>query len=450
MCITAQAQETLSLERCREMALENNAKIQNARLSVEAAEQTGKETFTKYFPSVAATGAGFLANKPMMSMEMDMSAMMTPMMQAFTPTMTWLAEQGALDPAVIQGLSQPSEPTKIEALKNGLIGGLMITQPLFAGGQIVNGNRLAKAGIEASKLQQQMTADEIALETERYFWQLVAMKEKMKTIAEADTMLKRIRSDVGVAVEAGLVTRNDLLRVELEQNRLAANRLKLENGLRVLKMAFAQHIGLASDGFDIAPPVLDDLAAPVVETPHFESALRQRPEYLLLDKSVDVAALQVKMDAGKNLPTVAVGAGYNYFNFGGATAMKRDFGMAFATVSIPLSDWWGGSHAVKRRKLELRAAENTRHENADLLLLQMRRAADELNEAYQQTLLAQKSIAVAKENVRMSEDHYKAGVSILSDLLDAQNLLQQSRDQYAETVAIYCVKKAEYKRAMGE
>jgi outer membrane protein TolC len=130
--------------------------------------------------------------------------------------------------------------------------------------------------------------------------------------------------------------------------------------------------------------------------------------------------------------------------------MKRDFGMAFATVSIPLSDWWGGSHAVKRRKLELRAAENTRHENADLLLLQMRRAADELNEAYQQTLLAQKSIAVAEENVRMSEDHYKAGVSILSDLLDAQNLLQQSRDQYAETVATYCVKKAEYRRAMGE
>jgi outer membrane protein TolC len=80
----------------------------------------------------------------------------------------------------------------------------------------------------------------------------------------------------------------------------------------------------------------------------------------------------------------------------------------------------------------------------------MRRAADELNEAYQQTLLAQKSIAVAEENVRMSEDHYKAGVSILSDLLDAQNILQQSRDQYAETVAIYCVKKAEYKRAMGE
>jgi outer membrane protein TolC len=130
--------------------------------------------------------------------------------------------------------------------------------------------------------------------------------------------------------------------------------------------------------------------------------------------------------------------------------MKRDFGMAFATVSIPLSDWWGGSHAVKRRKLELRAAENTRQENADLLLLQMRRAADELNEAYQQTLLAQKSIAVAEENVRMSEDHYKAGVSILSDLLDAQNLLQQSRDQYAETVTIYCVKKAEYRKAMGE
>ena len=120
-------------------------------------------------------------------------------------------------------------------------------QPLFAGGQIVNGNRLAKAGEEVSRLQRQMTENEVLLATERYFWQLVSLKEKLITIESAETMLARILSDVKIAVEAGLTTRNDLLRVELEQNRLESGKLKAENGLAILKMAFAQHIGMEPD-----------------------------------------------------------------------------------------------------------------------------------------------------------------------------------------------------------
>jgi outer membrane protein TolC len=420
-CVSASAQQIFTLDTCKRLALENNAKVRIAQLSVEAAEQTKKEAFTKYFPDVSATGAGMIFGKPLMTQTVE------------------------------TGYPPPNDKAAVEMFKNGVIGAVMAMQPLYAGGQIVNGNRLAQAGVEASKLRQQTTVGDVLLETERYFWQLVSLKEKMKTIAEAETMLNRIHSDVGVSVEAGLTTRNDLLRIELEQNRLAADLLSLENGLRMLKMAFAQHIGVAPDGFDIASPDFDALAAPVADTQHFESALLQRPEYRLLEKSVDIAALQARMEIGKNLPTVAVNAGYNYMNFDLHTdnGMKNNFGMLFATVSVPISDWWGGSHAIKKRKLELRAAENTRRENADLLLLQMRRATDEVSQTYQQMLIAQKSIAVAEENVRMSENHYRAGISILSDLLDAQHLLRQSRDQYVEVAAEFCIKRAEYRRATG-
>ncbi|KAA6306955.1 hypothetical protein EZS27_041379, partial [termite gut metagenome] len=106
-----------------------------------------------------------------------------------------------------------------------------------------------------------------------------------------------------------------------------------------------------------------------------------------------------------------------------------------------------GSHAIKKKKLEVQAAENTKQNTAELLLLQMQRLWDELNEVYQQVQLAQKSIAVAEENVRLNEDHYHAGISILSDLLDAQNLLQQSRDQYTEAATGYLLKMSEYKQA---
>jgi outer membrane protein TolC len=408
-----QAQELFSLEKCKEMALENNAKVKNAQLSVEAAEQAKKEAFTKYFPGVSATGAGLVAEKPMFSMQ---------------------SEQGA-----------------VGMLKNEIIGAVMATQPIFAGGQIVNGNKLAQAGVEVSRLQKQMTDNEARLATERYFWQLISLKEKIKTIAEAETMLTRVQNDVTAAVEAGVTNRNDLLRVELEQHRLASVRLKAENGLQMLKAAFGQHIGVAPEAFDIEQPDFGDMVLPVAEQGGV-ATLQQRPEYQLMEKSVDVAKLQVQMEIGKNLPSVAVGAGYNYMNFdrGRPTEMKDNFGMAFVTVSVPLSGWWGGSHAVKKKKIELRAVENTRQENADLLLLQMQNLWNELNEAYNQILLAQKSIAVAEENVRMSEKHYNAGIAILSDLLDAQNLLQQSRDQYVEAATGYCVKLAEYRKAIGE
>ncbi|MDR1259593.1 MAG: TolC family protein [Tannerellaceae bacterium] len=416
------AQEVLSLEKCRELALQNNTELQNAGLSVEIAMQTQKEAFTRYFPSVSATGFGIMNSEALMTQ------------------------------TVATGYPPPNDMVAVEMFKKGIIGAVAATQPLFAGGRIVNGNRLAREGVEVSKLQKQMTGSEVLFETERYFWQLVSMKEKMNTLSDAEVMLNRIHSDVGISVEAGVTTGNDLLRVELEQNRLASNRLKLENGIRILKMAFARHIGIEPDGFDIEAPAFEDIAAPFTETQHFETFLLQRPEYRLLEKGVDVAALQMKMEVGKNLPTVAIGAAYNYTRFdkGSPAEMKKDFAMAFVTVTVPISDWWGASHAVKKRRLELRTAENTREEKASLLLLQMQRVHDEMNEAYQHVLLTRRSIAVARENFRMSEDHYKAGISILSDLLDAQNLLQQSRDQYTEAATEYYARQAEYIKVTGK
>jgi outer membrane protein TolC len=405
----------LTLQQCKELALKNNAQVKNSRLDVAMAEEAKKEAFTNYFPSVSALGGGLIAEKPLFNMQ---------------------TEQGA-----------------VGMMKNEMFGAVSASQPVFAGGQIVNGNRLAKVGVEVSKLQQQLSDDEVLLQTERYYWQLVAMKEKMKTVENAEAMLARIHNDVNVAFEAGIVTKNDLLRIELEQNKLAGNKLKVANGVQMVKSALGQHIGLLSDAFDVEFPVFDVVGAgralPLPQN-HAES-LNHRTEYQLLEKSVDAARLQYQMEIGKNLPTVAVGVAYTSMDFdrGRQTEMKDNYAMAFATVSVPISGWWGGSHAIKKKKLAVQAAENTKRHNSELLMLQMQRLWDELNEAYQQVVLAQKSIAVAEENEWQNEDRYREGVSILSDLLDAQNLVQQSHDQYTEAVAGYYLKRTEYEQATG-
>jgi outer membrane protein TolC len=334
--------------------------------------------------------------------------------------------------------------------RNGVVGAVTATQPLFAGGQIVNGNRLARTGVEVSRLQQQITNDEAIIATEHYYWQLVALKGKIGTLNAAEAMLNRLLADVKSAVDAGVTTRNDLIRVELERNRLAANRSQLENGIRILKLAFGQHIGIADASFDVETPDFEDIFLSYT-LPNDTASMQNRPEYRLLEKGVEAAVLQKKMEIGKHLPSVAIGGTYSYSNFDPrkVTEMEKSMGLAFATVSIPLSGWWGGSHAIKKRNLELQAARNTRDETASLLLVQMQKTASELDEAYRQVILARDAIALAAENLRMSETSYTAGVSILSDLLDAQMLVQQSNDKYSEAATDYYMKYAEYKVMYG-
>ena len=436
----ASSQNVLILEQCKELALKNNIQAKKSELSVEISRQQKKEAFTKYFPSISATGLGFATNKPMMSM--DMSSMM----EGLTPIMMALVEQGLLDPAAIS-----TEPQKIDMLKKGTIGAVMVAQPVFAGGQIIHGNQLAKLGAEVAELQKTMSNDELLLTVEQYYWQIVALEEKSKTIAEAETLLNRVHTDVKNALDAGLINRNDLLKVELKQNELESGKLKLANGLRLSKMVLAQFIGMPEENFDIDKSLIENINLLFDTHIDHQTALHQRAEYQLLDKNIEVNKLQVKMETGKHLPTVAVGAGWNYMNFdkGSPYAMDNNFGMLFATVSVPISDWWGGSHAIRKQKMQVMIAENDKRNSGELLLIQMQQLQNDVEEAAQQVQLADKAIVSALENLRLNTDYYEAGTGLLTDLLDAQNALQQVRDQRTEAITIYCIKLAKYKQATG-
>lgn len=116
--------------------------------------------------------------------------------------------------------------------------------PVFAGGRIVNGNKLAKVGEEAASLQQKLTEDEVIFTTSSYFWQVVNLQEKLETICSIQEMLNRLHKDVETAVEAGMTTRNDLLRVQLQIQDVASNRLKIENAITVCKCSWHSSLEL--------------------------------------------------------------------------------------------------------------------------------------------------------------------------------------------------------------
>ena len=391
----AWAQHTYTLEQLLDSARSHNIALRNGQRDIEAAQEQRKEAFTKFFPTVSATGAWFNANKSMAQTELDLTPYITPELGAT------LAQ---LLPA--ETLVALSSPMSISMMKHGTIASITAIQPVFAGGQIINGNKLAKIGEEVSRLRQQLSEDEVETTAEQYF--------------------------------------NDLLKVELRQNEVESQKVKIQNGMALVKMLLAQYCGLRDTSFTLR--YTTEAISPLSIKRDHQQALLNTPEYQLLDKQVEATSLQKKMAVGENLPSVAVGAGYNYHNLLGS---DQTFGMIFATVSVPLSNWWGGSHAIKRKKIAQQQAIDQRDDNAELLTIRMQKAWNDVEEAYQQLHIAERSIRQAEENLRLSRNCYQAGTTTMSDLLEAQMLYQQALDKRTDLFADYQNKVLEYKHAVG-
>lgn len=433
-CDSDAAPKSYSLDQLLDSARQNNITLRNAQRSVEAAHQQRKEAFTKYFPTISATGMWFNANKGMAETSINPSEMI--------PADLGSALANSMPAESMEALANP---INISMMKNGTIAGVSAIQPVFAGGQIINGNKLAAIGEEASRMQMKLSENDVEKTTEEYYWQMITLQEKLRTVAAVDTMLQNLHKDVDVAIRAGLALRNDLLQVQLRQNDTRSQSLKLLNALSVVRMLLAQHCGIRDTAFVLNPvDYKAEVTLPDYQNP--DQALLGTAEYQLLGKQVEAANLQKRLTVGQNLPSVAVGAGYNYHNL-----METDhtFAMIFATVSVPISDWWGGSHAIKRKKIEYQKAVDEQQDKSQQLIIRMQNAWNGINESYQQLQIAQLSITQSEENLRLHRDFYRAGTAKMSDLLEAQLLYQQSLDRRVDAMADYHRKLLEYHHAVG-
>lgn len=404
-------QHVYTLDECINSALKYNVKVRNAENDLEMAKHDKKEAFTKYFPNISAVGSGFIANEPLVQMQMSPEA-------------------------------------KMEMLKDGMLGGISATMPLFTGGQIVNGNKLAELGVNMKALQKKQTDDEVRLEVERYFWQIVMLKEKLKTISLVEKQLERLETDVQASVDAGIVTRNDLLQVQLKKNDVLSGKIQLENSLNVSLSLLGQYIGAKSDSIDVAFVVEEHLSeSPQTLFCNHTDAVERTNEYGLLKQNLQASKLQYKMAVGKNLPTVAIGGGLVYDNF--VMGQDQSFYMGFVTVSVPISGWWGGTHSIKKHKLQVKNAENLLNDNSEMLVIRMQNVWNTLNDSYRKAEIALLSVEQSSENLRLNMDYYSAGTATMSELLDAQTLYQQSRDKYVGAYTNYELSKREYLQATG-
>lgn len=430
--ITASAQQVLSLQQVKEQALAHNISIRTAEDAVREAREQKKEAFTSFFPQISATGMGFKTNTDMMKTSINTASVLPSSLASVLP------------PALLSAI--PPE-LSFSMLDRGLMAGVAAVQPLFAGGRIINGNKLARAGVEASEIQKQISENNVELTATQYYWQIISLKEKQRTLDAVDAMLRQLEHDATMAVKAGVGMRNDLLQVQLRQNEVESNRIKLDNGLRLARRMLAQYIG-AEGEIDVNDTVNTASMPPfLIQEVNNDDAVAATPEYKLLQKNVEVTRLQKQMEIGKNMPSIGIGATYSHYNM--AEGMKNTFGMVFATVTVPISQWWGGAHAIKRRQIAEDVARRQLADNRQQLAIRIQKNRDDVNDAYKQLAIARKGIEQSEENLRLNRNFYQAGTVTMNNLLDAQQKYQQCHDRYTEAYAAWQIKIVEYEQSIG-
>ena len=433
-CGSATAQQTYTLDQLKQLAVENNYNLRSARNAIQQSKEQKSEALTKYFPTVSATGLGLSFDKHLIDIDLGLPIELASQLPA--------------------GIELPSD---IKMIKNGVYGSVSAIQPVFMGGQIINGNKLAKVGVEASEIKLEASEDQVELTTEQYYWQIVSLKEKLQTLSAIHQMLVELEKDVDNGVRVGAVNRNDLLQVQLRKSEVESTQLEVENGLTTISQLLAQHVGKTNEAINVSIPdelsnmgKADAPALPANLLQDHQSALNATPQYRLLAKNVEAQSLQHKMKVGENLPTVAVGASYIWNNFLNDDNNNRGTGMLFATVHVPISGWWGGSHAIKKKKLALDDAREMMEDNGQKLIINMNNAWSAVETSHKKLLIAHDAIAQAEENLRLHRDYYRVGTTNMTDLLLAQEHYQQACDRYTDAYATLQTKILEYRQATGQ
>ncbi|MBN2530831.1 MAG: TolC family protein [Deltaproteobacteria bacterium] len=422
-----------TLKSCKAYALKNNRKIKEKKIELEAAEQVKKDAFTNYFPKVEASAYAMKASSGLIEGEI--------------PEMNLPVYDG--NPANLQNPTQFTyfPGMKLDMLDEAKVLAITAIQPLYAGGRIVNGNKLAALGVTVSRQQIELTESDVVVETETYFWTIVALEEKQKTISSYEALLINLQKDAQNAYDAGLVQKSDVLKVQLKLNEVRTQSRQLKNGIEILRQNLCLHMGVPYDRKMVLQERMGNITAPETLFRKKKEALNDRMEYQMLKNAVEAEKLQKKMVRGEMLPEVFVGAQ--------ATAVdildnKMTRGILFAGVNVPISAWWGGYHRTRAHSAQVEVAENRLDETSELLQLQMEKAYRDFLDAYEQIDVATLAVRQSEQHLKVVKDNYDAGIMNMSDLLEAEAMFQEAKVALVDAQTEYKMYRAQYLKATNQ
>jgi outer membrane protein len=401
---------TLTLEECRHLALEQNRKIKAAKFQMEASYAVQKSVAANALPSVDGSMMGVYLGEPL---------------------------GGALNGAIPKYFAN---------------GSVTVSQAIYAGGKIRYGKQAAEKGTEIHEAQLALTEAEVLLLAEKAYWQVIQGNEKITLATRFKEMVQSLQHDLKNAYDAGLIYKNDLLRVDVTLNEADLNVSRAKDGVVMARLNLAQVMGVpGSTDFILADSVSGTFDVPSAQ---MDTATAKRPEIILLHKVLQAEELQRKILRADLLPTIgvsasglaAMGKGVNISD--GSNSMTTYYGLA--NISFPLFDWGKRAGKVKEQSYKISAQQQQLLETNELIQLEIQNAYLQLNHSARKVSNSLLSLQQADENLKLANDRFKAGTIVAKDVQEAQAIWQQAYSNVIDAKIEYKINTATYKKATGE
>jgi outer membrane protein TolC len=410
------AQQFLTLEQCRQMALENNKRIAIAGRDKERANLIAGASRTNFLPRLSAEGlASFARSDTKTSMEIaDM----------FTVDLD-------LD------------------FNNIYKADINIEQPIYMGGKITSAYKMSRVGSDIAELNKALTEDEVLLETDNAYWVCVQARELQQSAQQYKKTVEEFYRVVKNACDAGMKSQNDLMKVQVQLNQADLQLRRVENGVRLSLMNLCNIIGL-----DLQSEI--SLSETFTES-HVEinpnANVFSRPEYAMLDKQIELKKYEQQYVRSDFLPQIGIAGSYGYihgakFNGDQIFGNKPSFS-AMVSVSIPIFHWGEGTKKVKAVEREMQMAQLQRDDLEQKMELELQQSINLYNEAVLEVQLTQQALEQSEENMRISRDHYNAGMETISDYLEAQTIWRNAQAEHITAKTKLEIRKTEYLKASG-
>jgi outer membrane protein TolC len=450
--LVLQAQENMTLQRARELALAKNEDIKIAESTLQKSTADQKAARTNYLPSFSAEAMSIYINDSYKK-------------EKYLPTFTPDATTGELSPNVVVNSSTGEVMTGADgiplfnmyaylpieiSMQGAYVAGLKIEQPIYTGGKINAGNKMANIGVEMARENIRIKRMNAISEVDEAFWLYVSVQSKVRLAESSLEMYKSLLNRVQNASDAGMATRNDVLKVQVEYEKAILNLQKAQSGLALTRMSLCRITGLSFD-----TPIVTDSTIVINSdiTKQFGNEdVTQRPEYQLLQKNVKLEEQRIKTVRADYLPQVGASAGYNYI--GGAEVNSDEISQGRAnvmvSVKIPLFNWSEGKQKIASAKADWSIKEYELQKNAGLLRLEIENAKLNLKDAELRIEISGSGLEQANENLRVSNDNYEVGRELLTDRLIAQTQWEQAYNEVIEAKTAYKLQETEYLRVTAK
>lgn len=452
LTLSMQAQQKMSLEDCRQLALQQSEEVKIASQQIEKAKQEKAAMKTQYLPSLSGDVTGVYINK---SFKEDL----------YLPTVTPDLTTGELTPNVMVNPLTGDPITDSDgnpifnmyawlpleiSVKGAYMAGVNIQQPIYTGGKIITANEMAATGIDLAYENKNLQETNSIYEADQAYWLYVAVKEKVNLASSYKKLLENLVETVTNSFDAGMITKNEVLKANVKLNDAKLQLQKAQSGLELSRMALCRITGLDYNTQIIATDSIINIDDGII-IKNENLDISNRPDYNLLKKQVVLANQKIKLSKADFLPTAGIQLGYNYI--GGVKISDSNYTSnnltVLATLKIPIYHWGEGKYKNQSAKIDADIKQLELDKYSRLMQLEIEQAKLNLKDGSTRVKMSEEALVQAEENLKESNDNYELGMEILPNLLEAQTQWQQAYSEIIDAKADYKLKESALLKAYG-